>query len=184
MWTLYFVYFVAFLFVNPKVIPDYRKIPERADTLDRIQDVNSRRLRITKRDVYFDNISNETSVNEDTGTWSREVCEKTSRRRRLTPIVDERGERLLVLGPGSPASSICIWVLCRHTSLCPAWPQHGGRRQCEMWAAVSQVWLPHGQCWSENLQEINLASFWLRSLERMVIIKVDEIKTFFIHLQD
>ena len=158
MWTLYFVYFVVFLFVNPKVIPDYRKIPERADTLDRIQDENSGRLRITKRDVYFDNISNETSVYEDTGTWSREVCEKTSRRRRLTPIVDERGERLLVLGPGNPASSIYEFYVDTHRCVQPGLNMVGGVNvKCE------QQYIKFDFLMANAGQKIYKRSIWLPS---------------------
>merc|ERR1712183_508513 len=105
MWTLYLEILVFLSFVSSTVIPDYRKISERADTADRIDEENSRSLTRKKRDAFFDNILEEPIVYEDTTAWSREVCEKNTRRSLLSSTVDDRASRILVLGPRYSASS-------------------------------------------------------------------------------
>ena len=107
MWTLYLEILVFLKFVTPTVIPDYRKITERPDTPDRIDEENSGSLTRKKRDAFFDNILEDTvnEVTEDTWDPTREVCGKITRRSLLSSSLDERGERILVLGPQYSASS-------------------------------------------------------------------------------
>merc|ERR1712154_349358 len=55
MWTLYVELLVLLNFVSATVIPDHRKITERTDNSDRVDEENSSLTR-KKRDAYFDNI--------------------------------------------------------------------------------------------------------------------------------
>merc|ERR1711874_8799 len=118
MWTLYFEILVFLNFVSPTVIPDYRKISERTDTEKTIDEENSRSLTRKKRDAYFDNILEEPIV-EDTPVWSREVCEKVTRRSLLSSSVDAGGSRILVLGPRYSASSTYEHYIDTHRCVQP-----------------------------------------------------------------
>merc|ERR1712062_878477 len=100
MWTLYFEILVFLNFVSPTVIPDYRKISERTVTEKTIDEENSRSLTRKKRDAYFDNILEEPIV-EDTPVWSREVCEKVTRRSLLSSSVDAGARESWCWGPGT-----------------------------------------------------------------------------------
>ena len=120
MWTWWYLELLVFInFVSPTVIPDYRKITERADSADTMEEEHSRSLTRKKRDAYFDNILDETPAYEDTRTWNREVCEKITRRSLLSSSVDERGERILVLGPGYSASSTYQHYIDTHRCVQP-----------------------------------------------------------------
>ena len=119
MWTLYLEIIVFLKFVTPTVIPDYRKITERADTLERNEEENSTPLTRKKRDAYFDNILNEPTVSLDTRIWNREVCEVVTRRSRLSSSVDDRGSRILVLSPSYPSSSTYQHYIQTHRCVQP-----------------------------------------------------------------
>merc|ERR1712232_640136 len=119
MWTLYLEIIVFLKFVTPTVIPDYRKITERADTLERNEEENSTPLTRKKRDAYFDNILDEPIVNLDTRIWNREVCEVVTRRSRLSSSVDDRGSRILVLSPRHPSSSTYQHYIQTHRCVQP-----------------------------------------------------------------
>ena len=105
MRTLYLEILVFLKFVGSTVIPDYRKITEMAVTGDRMEEELSSSLTRKKRDAYFDNILDDTTAYEDSRIWSREVCEMITRRSTLSSSLDERGSRILVLGPSYSASS-------------------------------------------------------------------------------
>jgi len=103
MWTLYVELLVLLNFVSATVIPDHRKITERTDNPDRVDEENSSLTR-KKRDAYFDNILSE-EVFEDPRSWNRHVCETITRRSFLSSSRDESGSRILVLGPRYSTSS-------------------------------------------------------------------------------
>merc|ERR1711974_301996 len=119
MWTAYLEILVFLNFVTPTVIPDDRKITERADTQEKNEEENSIPLTRMKRDAYFDNILNEPIVLEDTRIWNREVCEKITRRSLLSSSVDDRGSRILVLGPRYSASSTYQHYIDTHRCVHP-----------------------------------------------------------------
>merc|ERR1712154_60110 len=103
MWTLYVELLVLLNFVSATVIPDHRKISERTDNSDRIDEDNSSLTR-KKRDAYFDNIMSE-EVFEDPRIWNVHVCETITRRSFLSSSRDESGSRILVLSPRYSTSS-------------------------------------------------------------------------------
>merc|ERR1712020_587531 len=119
MWTAYLEILVFLNFVTTTVIPDNRKIAERADTQERNEEENSIPLTRMKRDAYFDNILNEPIVIEDTRIWNREVCQKITRRSLLSSSVDDRGSRILVLGPRYSASSTYEHYIDTHRCVQP-----------------------------------------------------------------